>query len=322
MNGVRVATTGLSLRVLLTSTLVFGVVAGVLGVLLWSSGASGAEGVGLWLGVSLTFLFAQWWFGPALIRWSTGASEVSEHEAPRLHAMVGRLAALAGVPKPKLLVVRNPTPNAFAFGRTQASSYVAVHTGLLERLGEKEVEAVLAHEIGHIKHRDVLVMTVASALPVMLYYAFILFGGSLFGGRDREERGGFIAVWLGAVAAQFIGSLLVMFLSRTREYYADAFSAYATGEPLALASALAKITYFPVRAGAANAAVKALYIAEPGARGLSHELAAAIAHGDERALHEAIEKEKGHGAFELFMTHPPTWKRLEALMRIRGEIAA
>ncbi|MEM4389397.1 MAG: M48 family metalloprotease [Candidatus Micrarchaeia archaeon] len=316
----RIATTGLTLRVLLTSALVFGVVAGVLGVLLWSSGVKGAAGIGAWLGISLIFLFIQWWFGPTLIRWSTGAREVSEREAPQLHALVSRLAKLAGVPKPKLLIVNSPTPNAFAFGRTQASSYVAVHTGLLERLNKEEVEAVLAHEIAHIRHRDVAVMTVASTLPVMLYYAFILFGGSLLGGRDREDRMGYITVWLGAMLAQFLGTLLVMFLSRMREYYADAFSAYATGKPLALASALVKITYFPARE--ARSPVMALYVAEPGARGLSHELATAIAHGDERALHEAIEREKERGALELFMTHPLTWKRLSALMRIYREMAA
>jgi len=262
----------------------------------------------------LSFLFIQWWFGPTLIIWSTGAREIGRGEAPKLHAMVERLASLAGIPRPKLLLVRDPTPNAFAFGRTQRSSYIAVHMGLIERLGEREVEAVLAHEMGHIKHRDVIVMTVASALPVILYYGFLLFGSSLVGGRERE-RGDYLAVWLGALLAQFIGSLLVMFLSREREYYADAFSAYTTKNPLALMSALAKITYLPARKGSA---LNALYIAEPG--GGSRELFSAIAHGDERALAEAIEMEKGKGALELFMSHPLTWKRIEALMKIRKEI--
>jgi len=232
---------------------------------------------------------------------------------------VQRLSAKARLPMPKLYIVNNPSPNAFAFGRTQSDSGIAVHAGLLRALGKDEVQGVLAHELGHINNRDVTVMTLASVLPVMLFYAFLIFG------RDENGRGG-IATILGAFVAQFIGQLLVMWLSRQREYLADEFSARLTGSPVHLMSALAKISYGQA-AGAAKgnsqSMVNALYIAEPsGAKMNVAEIAGAINSGNESALAEAIEKEKKGGAMELIMTHPLTSKRLERLNRLRKGQAA
>jgi heat shock protein HtpX len=179
------------------------------------------------------------------------------------------------------------------------------------------VEGVLAHEIGHINNRDVTVMTLASVLPVMLYYGFLIFG------KDENGRGSLLTI-LGAFVAQFIGQLLVMWLSRQREYFADEFSARLTGNPTSLMSALAKITY----GGAAGKAdsgnmVKALYFAEPsGGKAQFAEIARAINSGNEMALAEAIAAEKKRGGMEFLMTHPLTAKRLERLMRIKKGIAA
>ncbi len=307
----------LNLTMALTTALVFGVVAGILGAILWLFGVQG--GWLLWLGVSLLMLGLQWYFGPNLIKWMTRAREVPASEAPQLHAMVEELARKAGLPKPTLLLVQNPTPNAFAFGRTQSSSHIAVHTGLLEVLDKDEAYAVLAHEMGHIKHRDVAVMTLASSVPVLLYYAVLIFGGR--GDRDRGI-GSFIAVFLGAMLAQFLGQLLVMWLSRQREYYADAFSAYTTDKPNTLMRALVKISYDLGRAKPQpeGQPLKAFYIADPaGAERQSiAEIAQAIDSGDRRTLEEAIENEKKRGIPEWLMTHPLTAKRLEALMKMQA----
>lgn len=302
---------------LITMGLVFAVVAGIVAVLLWYTGSGG--GIGFALMLSFFMLLIQWWFGPALVKFITRAKEVSPAEEPWLHEIIGKLAAQAGVPKPKVMIVENPSPNAFAFGRTQGSSNIAVHRGLLNMLQKDEIEAVLAHEMGHIKHRDVIVMTIASALPVMLYYIVLVFGS----GGDNRDRGlgGAVMVFLGAIFAQFLGTLLVLWLSRKREYYADAYSAYSTGRPDTLMTALAKITYAPQPVPAPqkeNSSMRAFYIAEPqkftsGAQ----ELVNAIGKGDDESLRIAIEKEKSRGGMEFLMTHPLTAKRLEALLKIK-----
>lgn len=308
----------------LTMALIFGAISGILALVLWYTGASGFGGIMLALFFSLVMLLVQWYLGPSIIKFITRMRELKEGEAPEVHAMVERISKEAGIPKPKLYLVDNPTPNAFAFGRTQKSANIALHTGLLKMLDEDEVEGVVAHEIGHIKHRDVLVMTIASVLPILLYYIVLVVGGS---SRDRDDRGGagsFILVWLGAQFASFLGQLLVLWLSRKREYYADAFSAYVTGKPASLMNSLAKISYaaaaMPAEArGEDNSALKAFYIASPGAgeKQSIAEIARAINSGSERDLMKAIEKEKRMGALEFLMTHPLTAKRLEALLQIK-----
>jgi len=223
-----------------TLSLVFSVIAGILAVVLYSSGAQGFGGIMFALILSGIMLFIQWMLGPTLIKMMTKMKEINANDAPELHEMVGRFAKEAGIPKPKVFVVNDNTPNAFAFGRTQGSAGIAVHTGLLQILDKDEIEGVIAHEIGHIKHRDVTVITLASVLPIMLYYIVLVMGS----GRDRDRGiGNFIMVFIAAQFVSFLGSLLVMWLSRQREYYADAFSAYVTRKPTALMSSLAKIIY-------------------------------------------------------------------------------
>ncbi|MFH1054672.1 MAG: zinc metalloprotease HtpX [Candidatus Altiarchaeota archaeon] len=318
-----IAVSGLGrLRVIqyFTMSLVFGVIAGILALVLWYSGASGLGGLTFAIVLSFIMLFVQWLIGPWLIKMMTKMKEVKPEEAPELHEIVGRLAKQAGVPKPTLYAVNDPTPNAFAFGRTQKSAGIAVHTGLMSILNKDEVEGVLAHEIGHIKHRDVLVMTMASVLPIMLYFIVIVMGS----GRDRDRGiGGSLFVFLGAQFASFLGQLLVMWLSRQREYYADAYSAYATGKPTALMSSLAKITYTMPANVEKNPAMSAFYISDPKPeekKGMA-EIINAIGQGNERMLVQSIEKEKKHGFMEVFMTHPMTAKRLDALMKIRKDMA-
>ncbi|MEM4335959.1 MAG: zinc metalloprotease HtpX [Candidatus Anstonellales archaeon] len=255
---------------------------------------------------SFLMLFIQWYIGPFMVKVFTGAKEVSEEEAPELHKMVEELAKKAGIPKPKVCIVNNPSPNAFAFGRTQKSSYVAVHTGLMNALSEEEVKAVLAHEIGHIKHRDVFVITMASVLPVLLYWGVIF----ALGGRNRERQNPF-AVWMGALFAQFIGQLAVLWLSRQREFFADAFSKKVIGDPLPLGRALVKISYSLNKyREIENPSMKAFYIGE--AEHLSEDVLRAVSGGKEDIM-EAIKRDEGMGILELFSTHPRTVKRLKAL---------
>ena len=277
------------LRVIATTILVFGLVAAVIGLFMNAMGYGGSGSIIVWASASFVMIGVQWYFGPVIIKWATGAKELKRESAPAIFDMVRRLTQKARLPMPKLYIVNNPSPNAFAFGRTQSDSGIAVHSGLLSALSKDEVEGVLAHEIGHINNRDVTVMTLASVLPIMLFYGFLIFG------RDENGRGGIMTI-LGAFVAQFIGQLLVMWLSRQREYFADEFSARLTGNPTHLMSALAKITYGQAAGakskGAGNMA-SALYIAEPsGARMNVAEIATAINSGNEAALAEAISKEK------------------------------
>ena len=307
-----------------TLSLVFGVVAGILAIVLLLSGVRGFGGLIFAVILSFIMLFIQWLIGPVLLKWMTGMKELKESDAPELHKLVERLSKQAGIPKPTLYFVNDPTPNAFAFGRTQSSACIAVHTGLMRMLDKDEVEGVVAHEIGHIRHRDVLVMTVASVLPIMLYYIVIVL---LSGNRDKDRGGGgnYMLAFLGAQFASFLGQLLVMWLSRQREYYADAYSAYATGKPVGLMSSLAKISYaISSQNVEKNTAMSAFYISDPSPseKNGMYAIATAIAQGNEKRLVEQIEAEKKRGFMEVFMTHPITAKRLDALMRIKKEMRA
>ena len=312
---------GMQLRILLTSVLVFGLVAAIIGFVLYYTGIAGSGSVFFWLAVSLAMMGVQWWFGPNIIKWASGAKELKRENAPELFEIVESLARKAGLPMPKLYFVNDPSPNAFAFGRGQSDSNIAIHAGLVQMLSKDEIEGVLAHELGHINNRDVAVMTLASVIPVMLYYAVLIFAP-----RGRDDNGFGIGNLIGAFVAQFIGQLAVMWLSRQREYFADEFSARLTGNPVSLMSALAKISY-GAQAGKAAAGsgsmVKALYFAEAGSSKVAvMEIAGAIRSGNEAHLTEAIERERKRGGFELIMTHPLTAKRLERLMRVKKEIFA
>lgn len=297
-------TTMLKLNVIvwLTTAFVFALLAGIFGVVLLFVGAKNALFFAIIFSIAL--LAIQWYVGPSIIKFVTGAREVSEKEEPWLHSVVAELAARAGIPKPKVCIVKNRAPNAFAFGRTPRSSYVAVHTGLLETLEKPEIESVLAHEIAHIAHNDVFVITAASALPVMLYYAIIAMS-------DRERSPLF--VFAGAMAAQFLGRLAVLWLSRTREYFADARAAEEKGA-LPLARALAKITYanafVPQRAK--NEMMSAFYFSSN--VDVSRELIEKLEVGNKEELKKALEREESLGFLELFSTHPSTVKRLKALL--------
>jgi heat shock protein HtpX len=189
------------------------------------------------------FMAIQYFYSDKMVLWTTGAHLVSESEAPQLHGMITRLCAIADLPKPQVAIVRSGVPNAFATGRNQKNAVVAVTTGILDKLSPAELEAVLAHELSHVKNRDMAVMTIASFISTIAFY-FIRYGlyfGNV-GGDRRRDGGSLVLVWLVSIVVWIISFLLIRALSRYREYSADRGSAVITGQPSNLASALMKIS--------------------------------------------------------------------------------
>ena len=187
-------------------------------------------------------LGAQYFFSDKLVLMSSGAQIVSEQEAPELHNMVGRLAQQADLPKPKVAIMESNVPNAFATGRNQSNSVVAVTTGLMRTLNQREIEAVIAHELTHVRNRDVMVMTIASFFATVAQIVMRwLFWGGMFGGRRNREGGGIWVIYLASILVWVISFFLIRALSRYREYAADRGAALLTGSPSSLSSALMKI---------------------------------------------------------------------------------
>src|SRR5947209_4284482 len=193
--------------------------------------------------VAAVLLVAQYYWSDKLILLSLGAQEVSEQQAPQLHDMVGRLAALTGIPKPKVALIDSPVPNAMATGRDPKHALVAVTTGILQALTPEEMEAVLAHELSHVIHRDMRVMAMASFFATVA--SFIVqsgMWGGLGGRRSRDNGNAFVLIFLVSIVVWAISFILIRTLSRYREYSADRGSAIITGQPSQLASALVKIS--------------------------------------------------------------------------------
>lgn len=205
---------------------------------------------GDWTYILLIFmmliLFVQFFFSDKLVLWSTGGRIVTEQEEPRLHETISRLCAIADLPKPKIAIVESNVPNAFATGRSKNSAVVAVTTSLKQKLSQPELEAVLAHELSHVKNRDMLVITIASFLSTVaaLLVRNMMFMGLMGGGnRDRNNNAGAaIIVFVVSLVVWVISFLLIRALSRYREFAADRGSAMITGQPSHLASALMAIS--------------------------------------------------------------------------------
>jgi heat shock protein HtpX len=239
----------------------------------------------------------QWFFSDKLAMTAMRAREVTPNEAPELHGMVDRLCALADMPKPRVAIAYTDVPNAFATGRSPNHAVIAVTTGLLDRLDGEELEGVLSHELSHVAHRDVLVMTIAGFLGVAA--GLVMRWGFLFSGDRRDGNSvPFLVIWLGSIAVYFISFLLTRVLSRYRELSADRAGAYLTGKPSALASALTKISgemaRIPNKDLREAQAFNAFFFAP--------------------AL-------KGEQVASLFATHPPLHTRLEQLADISADLS-
>jgi heat shock protein HtpX len=262
--------------------------------------------------IAAVILGIQFFFSDKIALFSMGAREVSEQEAPQLHAIIDRLAAQANLPKPKVAIVNTNLPNAFATGRSKRHAIVAVTTGLLNRLSTQEIEAVLAHEMTHIINRDMFVMTVATFLSMvasllvnsLLWGAF--YGGGYSGGRGRgrDNEGGaglLVIVWMVALVVYALSFLLIRALSRYREYAADRGSALITGEPGNLASALMHI----------EGTIESGRIPDRDLRQAQGVSALMI-----------MPALRGGSALELLSTHPSLEHRIARLQRIQKQMEA
>jgi heat shock protein HtpX len=192
--------------------------------------------------IASAMILAQWYFSDKIVLWSSGATIVSKEQYPRLHEIVERLSANNGIPKPKVAIVNSMVPNAFATGKSPKSSLVAVTSGILDLLDDDELEAVIGHELSHVRSRDALVLTLASVFSMVAWYLvqFGFFGG--LQGRRRNASGGTAIVILVALITWIVSFLIIRAISRYREYSADRSGAIMTGKPDKLASALLKIS--------------------------------------------------------------------------------
>jgi len=259
--------------------------------------------VGQWLGqeqglvmafvLSLLMNLGMYWFSDKIVLMSYGARQISEEEAPRLFAIVRKLAQQAELPMPKVYIIPGQTPNAFATGRNPEHAAVAATEGILRALSEDELEGVLAHELAHVKHRDILTGTiVASMAGAIVFLSRMAMFASMFGGgsRDRDDSnplGQLLLIILAPIAA-----MLIQFaISRSREFAADAGGAQISGRPLSLANALRKLEAGVERHPMENAgtATAHMFIVNP---------------------------LRGGGVLKLFSTHPPTEERIARLEQI------
>ncbi|OPX72276.1 MAG: heat shock protein HtpX [Methanoregulaceae archaeon PtaB.Bin152] len=281
---------GLTLRIWLTLFLLFLVYLVFLAVLSWL-------GVGLPFLVLLVFgmAFIQYFFSDKLVLWSTRARVIDPEEYPELHRMVEKLATDAGIPKPRVAIMQTPVPNAFATGRSPKHAVVAVTDSIMRLLSPRELEAVLAHELAHVKNRDVLTLTIASfvAMLAALIMNNFLFA-SLFSRRDDNP---WIIAGIVAIIVYFVAQLLIMALSRYREFAADRGSAYLTGRPADLISALEKISGRMDRVPAEQKRV--------------------VESANAFFIIPAL---SGSTLMELFSTHPPLEKRIAALEKVEMEM--
>ncbi|MEM3458376.1 MAG: M48 family metalloprotease [Candidatus Bathyarchaeia archaeon] len=288
---------------------------------------------------TVLFILLEYLIGPAIVASSTRLRYLEAGENPWLESTVKELAEKSGIPMPKLAVVPEDTPNAFVFGRTAKGATLAVHEGLLTKLTQEEIKGVIGHELGHIKHKDYIVMTVLSAIPLLAYliargtWEVVRFSGS--SSKKKEEgsiKAAFIAAAIVSYIVYIISLLCVMRLSRLREHYADAYSAYLTGSPRSLQSALAKITYGLSLSSKPPSGARAFYIGDPA---MAREEVDIVMEKkqeydldkdgvlDERELELAMEKEAKSAWARIntwFATHPPTFKRILLLREIEGEM--
>ena len=256
----------------------------------------GRTGMTFALVMAAVMNFFAYWFSDKMALKMSGAVPVSESEAPELHAIVAKLAAKAGIPKPKVYIIPKPTPNAFATGRNPSHAAVAVTEGILELLNRDELEGVLAHELAHIKNRDILISSIAAVIAGAISYLAhmaqwsMMFGG--FGGHGDDDEGG--GSMIGALAmmilAPLAAALIQMAISRSREFLADATGAKICSCPESLASALKKLEEWNLRMPMqVNPATAQMYIVNP----LS-----------------------GLSLAKLFSTHPPTEERIKRLLEM------
>jgi heat shock protein HtpX len=274
----------MTMLLLLLVYLVFIAVLSALGISILAIGA-----------ITVVFALVQYFFSDRLVLMTTGAKLVEPDEYPDLHQMVEKLATEAGLPKPKVAIMPSPVPNAFATGRSPSHAVVAVTDSIMRILSREELEAVIAHELSHVKYRDVRTMTIASFVAMIA--AMIMNNAIFLSWGDRREGNPWLIAWIVAIVVWIASTLLLSALSRYREFAADRGSALITRNPRALMSALQKISnrmeYVPAEKKRQVEGANAFFI---------------------------IPAISGSTIMELFATHPPLEKRIAALEAVEQEL--
>ena len=275
---------------MLRTALLFGLLTGILLAIGYLF--AGIEGMTFFLILAFVLNFIAYWYSDRIVLAIYGAKEIAKDKNPKLHEIVENLAREAGIPKPRVYLINNPTPNAFATGRSPKHSAIAVTSGLLDSLEWDEIEGVIAHEIAHIKARDTLTSTVAATIAgAIAYIAHIAWYGMLF---EDRRRGNILLLPL-VILAPLAATLVQLAISRTREFKADENGSLFSKKPLSLASALEKISKFvarnPMRG---NAATAHLFIVNPF---------------------------KADSFSKLFSTHPPVEERIKRLRELAKKIS-
>ncbi|MEN4006496.1 MAG: zinc metalloprotease HtpX [Methanobacteriaceae archaeon] len=266
-----------------------------MGYLVGSFFEVGPLGAALFFLIAVAMNFVSYFYSDKIVLKMYGAREVSEHEAPELHSIVDELVVKAGIPKPKVAVVESSTPNAFATGRNPEKAVVAVTTGILGLLSRDELEGVIAHELGHVKNRDILIgaiaATIAGAIFIVANYVRFF---AIFGGGGDDDGGGLIGILAMSIIAPIAAMMVQLAISRSREYKADASGAQISGKPWALASALGKLQMgVNAKPMDTNPATAHMFIVNPFG-------------------------EKGKMLLNLFSTHPPMDERIKRLEELRN----
>ena len=279
----------------------------------------------LTLGIIVVVInIAQWLFAPYIVDALYKVKPLAQADNPKLHETLTALSQKSGIAKPKLMLSKLPLPNAFAYGSPVTGTRVAVTEGLLKNLNQDEVEAVIGHELGHLKHRDVQTMMVVSFLPALFYYIgfSLMWSGNT---RNRNEGGNNALIGIGFMAFSWILNLFILNLSRTREYYADRHSVSVVDNGARkLSSGLAKIVHTTQRTSRGKQdtknlnAFKALFIADPDKANTDSATLATMEASGQNLVQEILSKEPTFAdkLVEALSTHPNIVKRLRALQEL------
>jgi heat shock protein HtpX len=280
----------------LKTTLLLGILTGVLVV--FGQLIGGSHGAMMFLIIAAIMNFIAYWFSDKIVLMTYHAKPVGPEDAPMLYNVVKRLAERAQIPMPKVYIVENPSPNAFATGRNPQHASVAATTGILQILSEEELEGVMAHELSHVRNRDILISSIAATIAgAITLIANVVQWGAMFGGgaRDENDRGNIFVMLAMAILAPIAAMIIQMAISRSREYAADYAGAKLCQKPLALASALGRlentVRQIPMQGGSPSTAH--LFIVNPF---------------------------RGGAMLNLFSTHPPMEERIRRLEQLSREM--
>jgi len=311
----------LRLSMAATLALIFGLSTLVFAVIMSLAGVFDLLTLGLFV---VVINIVQWLFAPYIVDGLYRVRPLAEADNPQLHQTVATLSQKSGINKPRLMISKIPLPNAFAYGSPIAGNRVAVTEGLLKNLNTDEVEAVIGHELGHLKHRDVQTMMVVSFLPALFYYVgfSLMWSGN---SRDRNNNGNSALIGIGFMAFSWILNLFILYLSRIREYYADRHSVSVVENGAEkLSSGLARIVHTTQRTSRGKQetknlnAFKALFIADPDKAAEDSAALASMEVSGQKLVQEILSKEPTFAdkLVEALSTHPNIIKRLRALKEL------